>query len=220
MPITTRLKSASSASHRSAEQHSFLRNLACGTLTPRSYLSYLWELYFTYRALEKNLRYIPLLNALAGRYQLHRTQAIEADISYFENRLNVSVRNPSPISRYTHHLEKTAEAWPNGLIAHFYTRYLGDLSGGQILGRFVRNTFSLDSNQGNAFYRFNSIESPRNTVLEIKQALDSISLDSPEMTQLEIECITAFQLSESLFEAALQDRPMEPSDQTRLSSLS
>ena len=52
---------------------------------------------------------------------------------------------------------------PALLIAHHYTRYLGDLSGGQTLRRCAVRHFGLDKNstQGVAFYCFPDIPSPK-----------------------------------------------------------
>ena len=40
------------------------------------------------------------------------------------------------------------------LVAHSYVRYLGDLSGGQVLGRVVAGALRLGDGRGTAFYTF------------------------------------------------------------------
>ena len=44
-------------------------------------------------------------------------------------------------------LEAAEEGWAAGVIAHHYTRYLGDLSGGQMIARRVAKQHGLDAEQ-------------------------------------------------------------------------
>jgi heme oxygenase len=54
------------------------------------------------------------------------------------------------ISRLTHLIEKE----PRRLLAHSYIRYMGDLSGGQVMKRNIRKAYSLVGEQGTTFYEF------------------------------------------------------------------
>ena len=47
---------------------------------------------------------------------------------------------------------------PELLVAHAYTRYLGDLSGGQILKKIAQRGMGLQGSEGLAFYEFDKIE--------------------------------------------------------------
>ena len=53
-----------------------------------------------------------------------------------------------------HACRRLAESQPELLAAHSYVRYLGDLSGGQILARIVRESMAFRPGQGTAFYAF------------------------------------------------------------------
>ena len=53
-----------------------------------------------------------------------------------------------------------AATWPGGFVAHHYTRYLGDLSGGIFIGRVMQRRFGFDTN-GIGFYLFADIADPR-----------------------------------------------------------
>jgi heme oxygenase (biliverdin-producing, ferredoxin) len=48
-------------------------------------------------------------------------------------------------------------SWPGGFVAHHYTRYLGDLSGGQFLARAIKRRLGLDASTGTAFYDCSSV---------------------------------------------------------------
>lgn len=40
------------------------------------------------------------------------------------------------------------------MLAHAYVRYLGDLSGGQVIGARIKKAYGLNGQDGTAFYRF------------------------------------------------------------------
>ncbi|WP_250544226.1 biliverdin-producing heme oxygenase [Canibacter zhuwentaonis] len=48
---------------------------------------------------------------------------------------------------------KSAVSWHAGIVAHHYTRYLGDLSGGQMIAKRIRSQHGLESDSV-AFYEF------------------------------------------------------------------
>ena len=52
--------------------------------------------------------------------------------------------------------EIAAEGWLPGIIAHHYTRYLGDLSGGQMIAKRVKKQFGFER-AGIAFYDFTEL---------------------------------------------------------------
>jgi len=98
---------------------------------------------------------------------LARTSALSSDISFL---LGVSyddgswkthpihqslISSPPPafgayISRLTHLIEVE----PRRLLAHSYIRYMGDLSGGQIMKRNIRNAYGLAGEHGATFFEF------------------------------------------------------------------
>jgi hypothetical protein len=67
--------------------------------------------------------------------------------------------NPAPALKnflqHIHHLSTSSGQAPL-LLAHAYVRYLGDLSGGQIIGGRIKRAYGLKEQQGTAFYDFSS----------------------------------------------------------------
>lgn len=59
------------------------------------------------------------------------------------------------ISRLTHLVEKE----PRRLLAHSYVRYMGDLSGGQMMKRNIRKAYGLVDERGTTFYEFGFMDS-------------------------------------------------------------
>lgn len=69
---------------------------------------------------------------------------------------------PTSLTAYVSRIEEQAPAAdPTSLLAHSYVRYLGDLSGGQIIRGMVSKTYGLDENAGPglSFYAFKSLTS-------------------------------------------------------------
>ena len=56
---------------------------------------------------------------------------------------------------HIHHLSTSSGQAPL-LLAHAYVRYLGDLSGGQIIGGRIKRAYGLQGQEGIAFYDFSS----------------------------------------------------------------
>lgn len=56
---------------------------------------------------------------------------------------------------HIHHLSTSTGGAPL-LLAHAYVRYLGDLSGGQIIGGRIRRAYGLKGKAGTAFYDFSA----------------------------------------------------------------
>src|SRR5690606_36152967 len=76
--------------------------------------------------------------------------------------------------RYVAQIEGLDPEWGGGFIAHHYTRYLGDLSGGQHIYKVMQRRFGL-GDDGIAFYLFAEIADPAEFKNEYRAALDGFS---------------------------------------------
>lgn len=98
---------------------------------------------------------------------LARARALSSDISFLLGTPNndnsweahsihqALISSPPPafhayVSRLTHLIEEE----PRRLLAHSYVRYMGDLSGGQMMKRNIRKAYGLADKQGTTFYEF------------------------------------------------------------------
>jgi len=96
--------------------------------------------------------------------------------------------------------EIAAEGWLAGIIAHHYTRYLGDLSGGQMIAKRVKKQFGFER-PGIAFYDFTEL----GDIAEFKQAyrvvLDSLGtdLDEAERQRMIDEVRAAYRYNTEVF---------------------
>ena len=80
-------------------------------------------------------------------------------------------------------------------VAHQYTRYLGDLSGGQYIGQRFRTAYGLDDGRGAEFYVFEQIDKPRRFKERYRETVDSYGFSDDEVALMEAEIRTAYRLN-------------------------
>jgi heme oxygenase (biliverdin-producing, ferredoxin) len=68
-----------------------------------------------------------------------------------------------------------AQGRPAEYVAHHYTRYLGDLSGGQVIGAMIERHYGATPEQL-TFFSFEGIEKPVPYKREYRTALDALEL--------------------------------------------
>jgi len=95
-------------------------------------------------------------------------------------------------------IEATA-ADPALFVAHHYTRYLGDLSGGQAIGRILARTFGLEDDRGIAFYQFDAVPKPKPYKDEYRARLDALPLTAADQQRVVEEVKVVFGLNGALF---------------------
>ncbi|KAJ3034195.1 heme oxygenase (decycling) 1 [Rhizophlyctis rosea] len=151
-PLSVALRTSTWEAHMRAEHDSgpFFKNLIGGQLVHEQYVAYLVGLYFVYSTLEETLSsHAPTNSILSTIYfpnELNRTDSILSDLARIQKFKPSSTPislPPSPklmtpaIQSYVARIQKIGETKPELLIAHAYVRYLGDLSGGQLLSRAI-----------------------------------------------------------------------------------
>lgn len=117
------------------------------------------SLYHIYVALEEEIersRDSPVFAPVYFPDELHRRAALEQDMAFW---YGPHWRHAVPYSpatrRYVQRLHEVGRSEPELLVAHAYTRYLGDLSGGQVLKRIAQKALGLpESGEGLAFFTF------------------------------------------------------------------
>lgn len=84
---------------------------------------------------------------------------------------------------------------PEYLIAHAYTRYLGDLSGGQFLKRIAQKSMGLNDDGGLSFYAFPGVNSPNLFKQLYRSRMNSVELTEEETNGVLEEAVRAFELN-------------------------
>ena len=86
-------------------------------------------------------------------------------------------------------------SWPGGFVAHHYTRYLGDLSGGQFLARAIERQLGLDPRTGTAFYDFSAVGDLTAFKDAYRLRLDAAPWSAEEKTRIVNETALAYDLN-------------------------
>jgi heme oxygenase len=158
--LSKQLRTSGRDDHRRAEQMPYLTALVDGSLDRDGYAAMVAQHYFIYDVLEQAsavMRADPAVGPLVTD-RLTRLPALERDLRFLLGPHWRSAIAPSPATaRYTDRLREVCFAWNGGFLAHHYTRYLGDLSGGQYLGRAVARAYGL-SGDGHRFFVFTELD--------------------------------------------------------------
>ena len=121
---------------------------------------------------------------------------VDADLEHWCPDGTRTVSSPAA-DAYRARLEQAGE-WGGFLVAHHYTRYLGDLSGGQAIGRILDRTFGLDG-KGVSFYDFPEIEKPKIYKDGYRARLDALGLSPEDQDRVVAEVKVAFRLNQAMF---------------------
>ena len=180
--------------HVEAERTGIIRDLLHGGASREGYILLLRNLLPAYLAMEHGLerhRRTPQLGPLAA-YRLDRAAAIEADlVSLCGEHWSREVPLLAAGELYASRIAKAAEGDGARLIAHAYARYLGDLSGGQILQRLLARSLQLRPSEL-AFYDFPRFSDLEALKTDYRQALDRAGALFPDADAIVEEGALAF----------------------------
>ena len=196
--LSTAMREGSMAEHQAAEDSAFMSELLAGRVNEQGYGDYLLRLRTVYAAMEETVRAHaadPIVAAVADT-ALERLAAIDADLEHWLPEGPRTVDSPAAAAYRERVL--AAGAWGGLLAAHHYTRYLGDLSGGQAIGRILDRAFELDG-AGIAFYDFPEIAKPKIYKDGYRARLDALGLSDAEIARVVDEVKVAFRLNQALF---------------------
>jgi heme oxygenase len=172
-----------------------------------AYCALLRNLHAIYAALEPALKRHARHAVLAPVFSpaLARTDALAADLLALHGAGWADAFDMQPAAeRYTQRLQELDATQPAMLLAHAYVRYLGDLSGGQMLRRIVAVSMHPPVDTGTAFYDFGEPRETQALTQAFRVGLDKVVVDAASTDALVAEAVLAFQLHRALFEELAQ----------------
>lgn len=200
--ISTLLRESSRPQHTEAENSGFIVELMRGQLNIDAYKTYLVNLAWLYLALESKIKEgepAPSSEKLWDE-RLDRIESISRDLE------NLGIQNwretTSPsvsMQSYIDHINSLDGKSDHRLIAHHYTRYLGDLSGGQAIAALVARHYGVTREQLN-FYSFTEIDDLVRYKEHYREVLDSLQFSQKQVDELVREVQLAFELNQAVFE--------------------
>ncbi|XP_021413885.2 heme oxygenase 1a [Oncorhynchus mykiss] len=201
--LSEQIKAATKEIHVRAENTQLMLSYQKGQITLPQYKLLLCSLYEIYKALEEEMDRNASHPGVAPIYfpqELARLETLERDLEhFFGQEWQKRVIIPAATHRYTQRLRKIGESNPKLLVAHAYTRYLGDLSGGQILGKITQKSIGLSSGEGLSFFSFPGVSSPNRFKQLYRSRMNSIELTKEERDGVLEEAIMAFELNIQVF---------------------
>jgi heme oxygenase len=200
--LATLLKVGTQKSHSAAESTDFIKCFLKGVVNKTSYSRLVGNLYFVYKALETEFerhKDHPVLGKIYFR-QLWREKSLELDMLYYFGSTWRETVKPTPAcEQYITRIRQISDENPVLLVAHAYTRYMGDLSGGQILKKIAKESMGLAEDNGTAFYEFDDIKNHGEFKKTYRHALDTLPVDEATAQAIVDEANDAFHMNMAMF---------------------
>ena len=203
IPFSQALRERTWTDHGRSEGAGFMHDLMTGKGSHEDYTALVAQHWFVYEALETAAETFAD-DATAGAFvqpALTRLPAIEADLEHLIGpNWRDEIEATPEVHAYCARIREIAdEQWAGGFIAHHYTRYLGDLSGGQAIKRLMQRHFGFDTN-GVLFYIFDDIADPKAFKESYREQLDAVAWDAAEQDRVIDEVVRAYAYNTALFE--------------------
>ena len=202
--LVAAMRKRTHALHAQAERSGIVNEILRGRSTRFGYALFLQNLMPAYREMEDGLSRradAPAIGAVA-RSELYRSCALEADLACLQRDETWQLPLLPAGERYRRQVARAAEGDGSRLVAHAYARYLGDLSGGQILKRLLARTMHLEP-EALSFYDFPAIADADAFKTAYRKAIDEAADDIPDVGAVIEEAAAAFQLNIALSDAVL-----------------
>ncbi|KAM6956890.1 heme oxygenase 1a [Aplochiton taeniatus] len=202
--LSEQIKKATKNSHVRAENTQLMLSYQKGQITPPQYKLLLCSLYEIYKALEEEMDKNASHPGVAPIYfpqELARLDSLENDLEHFlgsDWRKKIIV--PAATQSYAQRLREIGKENPKLLVAHAYTRYLGDLSGGQVLGKITQKSMGMSGKQGLSFFSFPGVSSPNRFKQLYRSRMNSVELSKAERELVLEEAVRAFEFNIQVFD--------------------
>jgi heme oxygenase len=192
--------------HIRAERSGVINDVLRGQATRFGYALLLRNLLPAYRRLETGLeagRHSLPVSAVARR-ELYRSAALRSDLMVLFGASWESVLPLLPAGEdYERRVGLAAGGDGAGLIAHAYTRYLGDLSGGQAMKRLLARGLGLQPEEL-SFYDFAEIDDAERFKERYRRAINEGVASIVDVDRVAAEAVAAFELNIAVSEAVQQ----------------
>lgn len=196
--LAIKLRSGTQESHAATENIGFMKCFVKGVVDRSCFAKFLSNLYFIYSELEaalENYKNHPCIGVVYFS-ELNRKANLEKDLEfYYGSDWQNQITPLTSAQNYIARIREVSEKKPELLIGHAYTRYMGDLSGGQMLQKVVQSTLKLEGYQGTSFYNFEQIPDKTAFKNKYREALDKVPVDDKTADKIVAEANYSFQFN-------------------------
>ncbi len=202
--LARQLREGTKKSHTMAENTGFISCFLKGVVDKSSYRNLLADLYFVYSAMEEEIEKLcenshPIISQI-GFKELFRKEQLEQDLSfYFGSKWSELIKPSKPAIEYEARIREIAKDNPELLIGHHYSRYIGDLSGGQLLKTITQKAMNLPGDEGLSFYIFEKIRDEKEFKIKYRNTLDSLPIDQKIADSIIEEANRSFKYNMDIF---------------------
>ncbi len=196
--LAIKLRSGTQQAHRDAENIGLMKCFVQGVVDREYFIKFLSNLYFVYSELEteidKNKQH-PVISLMYFP-ELNRQASLEKDMMFYHGNLWPQVI--SPLTATQNYIARIYEIYahePALLLGHAYTRYMGDISRGQMLRNIAQSALKLSGYEGTSFYNFEQIPDKEEFKNRYRQALDTVPIDDITADKIVAEANDAFCLN-------------------------
>ncbi|TCK22524.1 heme oxygenase (biliverdin-producing) [Pseudonocardia endophytica] len=196
-PLSTALRQATMEVHERAHHSSYMGALLAGELPLADFTLLAEQHRAIYGALEAASDALAD-DPVAGPFVidgLRRVPALRADLEALGSR---SPRVLPATRAYVARICASVDDPPR-FVAHHYTRYLGDLAGGQMVGKLLERTYGV-TGPGSSFYDFRALGSPSKFRTRYRALLDAAPWGPAEQARVADEAVHAFELNIAVFD--------------------
>jgi len=202
--LSNQLREGTKKAHTMAENTGFVSCFLKGVVDKKSYRKLVADLFFVYSAMEEEIDRLskaghPIVSKISYP-ELKRRESLQKDLEFYYGKDYLSGLNPSASAKaYVDRIHLVAKETPELLISHHYTRYIGDLSGGQMLSTIAQKAMNLSDNKGLHFYQFDQITDQKDFKDKYKNNLDSLPIDQSMADLIVDESNKAYQYNMKIF---------------------
>jgi len=202
--LAGQLREGTKKSHTMAENTGFVACFLKGVVEKTSYRKLIGDLYFVYKAMEEEIDRLvqedhPVIKHI-GFKELFRRQTLEKDLEfYYGNNWLDQIKISESAQSYVNRIRLVANESPELLVGHHYTRYIGDLSGGQILKKIAKKALNLRGDDGLNFYEFKLIEDEKLFKKSYSETLNKLPIDQKIADNIIDEANEAFAYNMKMF---------------------
>lgn len=204
-PLSTVLRQVTWGAHEEVESGELEAALVDGVLAPDVYADLLaqsWAVYSAIEDLADTVEATPFAAPFVRREVFRRTH-VERDLAHYWgldwlNRVELLPETGFYVAR----INSAGAAGPIAWIAHAYTRYLADLSGGLDIDRAITRAYGLHDS-GRSLYSFDLPEGadPRAWKNAYRQLLNILDVDIADKVRLVEEALVAYECNIALNDA-------------------
>ena len=202
--LAPQLREGTKKSHTMAENTGFVACFLKGVVEKKSYRKLISDLYFVYSAMEEEIDRLvyenhPIIKNI-GFKELFRKETLENDLKfYYGNNWKNLIEISDSAKSYVDRIRFVAKESPELLVGHHYTRYIGDLSGGQILKKIAKKALNINGNEGLDFYEFSMISDEKQFKKSYSDTLNQLPINQEVADQIIEEANQAFTYNMKMF---------------------